>query len=242
MTDVPPWLRKRPAAVKAVDDYVEDGMIVGLGTGNAACMAADRLAELVRDGFDLGFVSTSEQTAAYAEGLGLEILDIDCVESVDVTVDGADEVGPALDLIKGLGGALLREKIVASMTEKEIIVVDGFKLVGRLGTTVPLPVEVCRFAHAATATALKGLGCEPALRMKDGVPFVTDGGNMIYDCRFDGIDDPGRSEKEIDSIPGVVECGLFVGLTYAVEAYLEEDGSVVEKRIAGRTAGLRGSP
>ncbi len=242
MSDVPSWMRKRPAAVKAVDDYVEDGMIVGIGTGNAACMAADRLAELVRGGFDLGFVSTSEQTAAYAEGLGLEILDIDCVESVDVTVDGADEVGPGLDLIKGLGGALLREKIVASMTEKEIIVVDGFKVVDRLGTTAPLPVEVCRFAHAATAAALKRLGCEPSLRMKDGAPFVTDSGNLIYDCRFDGIDDPVQSEAEIDSIPGVVECGLFVGLTHAVEAYREEDGSVVEMRIADRTAGPRGSP
>ena len=123
MTDVPPWMRKRPAAIKAVDDHVEDGMIVGIGTGNAACMAADRLAELVRDGFDLGFVSASEQTTAYARGLGLEALDIDCVESIDVTIDGADEVGPHLDLIKGLGGALLIKKIISCMTEKEVIVV-----------------------------------------------------------------------------------------------------------------------
>ena len=144
-------------------------------------MAADRLAELVHDGFDLGFVSTSEQTTAYARGLGLEVLDIDCVESIDVTIDGADEVGPRLDLIKGLGGALLREKIVASMTEKEVIVVDEFKVVDRLGTFAPLPVEVCGFAHVATARALEGLGCKPVLRLKDGRPFVTDGGNLIYD-------------------------------------------------------------
>ena len=242
MTDVPPWMRKRPAAIKAVDDHVEDGMIVGIGTGNAACMAADRLAELVRDGFDLGFVSTSEQTTAYARGLGLEALDIDCVESIDVTIDGADEVGPHLDLIKGLGGALLREKIVASMTEKEVIVVDAFKVVDRLGTSAPLPVEVCGFAHVATARALEGLGCGPVLRLKDGRPFVTDGGNLIYDCRFDGIDDPSYLETAIDTIPGVVECGLFVGLTYAVEAYREEDDSVVELRITDRRAGPRGSP
>ncbi len=235
-------MMKRPAAVKAVDDHVEDGMIVGIGTGNAACMAADRLAELVRDGFDLGFVSTAERTTAYARGLGLDILDIDCVESIDVTIDGADEVGPGLDLIKGLGGALLREKIVASMTEKEIIVVDGFKVVGRLGTSVPLPVEVCRFAHGATASALKRLGCDPVLRMMDGIPFVTDGGNLIYDCRFDGIDDSRQCESTIDSIPGVVECGLFVGLTHAVESYDGKDGSVTEMRIAGRRAGPRGCP
>lgn len=236
MLDNAPWMRKRPAAIKAVDDYVKDGMLVGLGTGNAACMAADRLAELVCDGFDLGFVSTSEQTTRYAEGLGLEIVNTECIDSIDVTIDGADEVGPHLDLIKGLGGALLREKIVASLTEKEIIVVDSFKLVDRLGASVPLPVEICRFASHSTIEALRTLGCNPVLRSADGMPFVTDEGNLICDCRFDGIDDPSQLEERIDKIPGVVECGLFVDLTYAVMVYHEDGGTVTEIKLVDRTA------
>lgn len=242
MTDDLPWMRKRPAAIRAVDDYVEDGMMIGLGTGNAACMAVDRLAELVRDGFDLGFVSTSEQTSRYAEGLGLQVTDAECVDSIDVTIDGADEVGPRLDLIKGLGGALLREKIIASITEREIIVVDDFKVVDRLGTTAPLPVEICRFAWRSTAEALRRLGCETVLRSRDGSPFVTDGGNLICDCRFDGIDDPSQLEARIDRIPGVVECGLFVDMAYAVMAYHEDGRTVTEIRLADRTADPRVCP
>lgn len=241
MSDEAPWLRKRPASARAVDRFVENGMTIGLGTGNAACMAADRLIELVDGGYNLTFVSTSDRTTAYAEGIGLEIADIECVDSIDVTIDGADEVDSELNLIKGLGGALLREKIVAAMTEREIIVVDGFKMVERLGTTAPLPVEVCRFAHRKTAESLGRLGCTPTLRMKDGDAFVTDNGNLIYDCRFAGIDDPTYLEACVNAIPGVVECGLFIGLTHAVEAYYEEDGAVRET-VRDRRACPRGFP
>ena len=243
VSDVLPWMKKRPAAEKAVDDYVRDGMTIGLGTGNAANMAIGRIAELVDEGYDLKFVATSLQTASYAQMHGLEISDIDQVDHIDVTIDGADEVDPDLNMIKGLGGALLREKIVASLTEKEIIVVDGFKVTDVLGKKVPLPVEVCRFAHSKTASALSSLGCEPLLRTNgDGKAFVSDGGNYIYDCRFKSISDPVALESAIDVIPGVVECGLFIGMAYAVEAYYEESDSVKELTFKDRTAGLREYP
>ena len=224
MDEIPPWLRKRPAAIKAVDDYVEDGMVVGLGTGNAANMAVDRIAELVKDGMRLTLVSSSNQTEEYARGLELEISDLNRVEHIDVTIDGADEIDPNLDLIKGLGGALLKEKILASMSDKEIIVADDFKRVGVLGAATPLPVEVCRFACERTAEKLRSMGSEPVLRMREGSPFITDEGHYIYDCKFGSIPDPRRLEGEIDTIPGVVECGLFVGLTYCALTYSDDTG------------------
>ncbi len=224
MEEIPPWLRKRPAAIRAVDEYVKDGMTVGLGTGNAANMAVDRIAELVRGGMRLTLVSSSVQTEEYARKLDLEIADLNLVEHIDVTIDGADEIGPGLDLIKGLGGALLKEKILASLSDKEVIVADDFKRVDVLGTTVPLPVEVCRFACERTASKLRDMGSEPVLRMRDGVPFVTDEGHYIYDCRFGSIPDPAKTEAEIDLIPGVVECGLFIGLADSAVTYSEETG------------------
>lgn len=224
MDEVPPWLRKRPAAIKAVDDYVKDGMVVGLGTGNAANMAVDRIAELAKDGMEFTLVSSSIQTEEYARNLGLEITDLNTVDRIDVTIDGADEIGPGLDLVKGLGGALLKEKILASMTDKEIIVADDFKRVPVLGVATALPVEVCRFACERTASKLRSMGSEPVLRMRDGIPFVTDEGHYIYDCKFASIPDPRATEAEIDTIPGVVECGLFVGLTYSAITYSEDSG------------------
>ena len=219
-----PWLKKRPACIRAVDCYVRDGMTVGLGTGNAANMAVDRIAELVKGEYRLTLVSSSVQTEEYARKLGLVITDLSDVEMVDVTIDGADEVSPDLTLIKGLGGALLKEKILASMTEKEVIVVDDFKLVDTLGVKTPLPVEVCRFAAPRTAEKLRALGCEPVLRIKDNNPFITDEGHVIYDCKFPSIDDPAGLEKAINTIPGVVECGLFIGMTFSVMAYSEQGG------------------
>ena len=152
-------------------------------------------------------------------------VDVDEVDKLDVTIDGADEVDPKMQLVKGLGGALLREKIVAAATVKEIIVVDGSKLVDKLGTKAPLPVEVLRFGHLHTKYALERQGCKAELRMKDGEPFITDGGNYIYDCRFNGIDSPFFLESRIDVIPGVVENGLF--LNTAVDVLIcDENGEV----------------
>ena len=229
MDPVPPWLMKRPAANKAVDDYLRDDMIVGLGTGNAANMAVDRITEYVRKGYDLTLVSSSIRTEEYAKGKGLMVSDINDIDHIDVTFDGADEVDPNLTMIKGLGGALLKEKIMADLTEKEIIIIDDFKRVDVLGVKTPLPVEVCRYAHSRTRDRLMSLGCEPVLRTVDNQPFVTDEGHLIYDCKFPSIDDPEDLSERLFSIPGVVECGLFIDLAYAVESYLD-DGSVVEHR------------
>ena len=227
MDSVPPWLLKRPAANKAVDDYLKDGMIVGLGTGNAANMAVDRISEYVNRGYSLTLVSSSVKTEEYAKEKGLKISDINDIDHIDVTFDGADEVDPDLSMIKGLGGALLKEKIVAAMTEKEIIIIDDFKRVDVLGMKTHLPVEVCRYAHLKTKEKLARLGCEPVLRTVDNAPFITDEGNLIYDCKFPSIRDPKDLNDRIHSIPGVVECGLFIGLAYAVESY-RDDGSVIE--------------
>ena len=225
MSVIEPWLMKRPAAIQAVDTYLKDGMTVGLGTGNAAKMAIDRISEYVSKGYNLRFVSTSSDTDSYAKEKGLTLTDINDIKRIDVSFDGADEISPDLVLIKGLGGALLKEKIVAAITDKEIIIVDDFKNVDVLGVKTPLPVEVCRYGHKRTADRLSGLGCEPSLRMKNDVPFVTDEGHLIYDCKFPSISDPKDVLRRIESIPGVVTCGLFVDLVHAVESYCE-DGTV----------------
>ncbi|KUE74003.1 ribose-5-phosphate isomerase [Candidatus Methanomethylophilus sp. 1R26] len=222
---------KKAAAEKAVDSYVEDGMTVGLGTGSTAYFAILRVGELVAQGYKLRCVATSQQTEDIARQHGIEIADIDGVDSIDVTIDGADEIDPHLNLIKGLGGALLREKIVAAATVAEVIVADETKLVEKLGTKAPLPVEVCRFGHGKTSYGLARNGCQPTLRMKDGEPFVSDGGNYIYDCRFpDGIEKPYFMQSAIDTIPGVVECGLF--LNCAVSAVIAHSDGTIEERKA----------
>jgi ribose 5-phosphate isomerase A len=207
---------KKIVAETAVDSFVKDGMTVGLGTGSTAYYAIKRIGELVSEGFDLTCVATSVQSEALAVSLGIKTVDLDVAEKVDVTIDGADEVDPGMQLIKGLGGALLREKIVAAATVKEVIMVDESKLVTKLGTVAPLPVEVLQYGHLHTRRALERQGCKAALRMAGGVPFVTDSGNYIYDCRFDGIDRPYFLEMAIDAIPGVVENGLFLNTAYEV--------------------------
>jgi ribose 5-phosphate isomerase A len=207
---------KQMAAEKAVNDFVKDGMIVGLGTGSTAYYAIKRVGELVKKGYKLTCVATSLQTETIAKECGITIVDVDDVDHIDVTIDGADEVDPNMQLIKGLGGALLREKIVASASRSEVIVVDDSKLVEKLGTKGPLPVEVLVFGHKKTKISLEKQGCAATLRMKDNRPFVTDSGNYIYDCRFDGIDNPFFLETRINVIPGVVDNGLFLNTATAV--------------------------
>jgi len=216
---------KKLVATEAVDRYVKDGMCVGLGTGSTAKFMIERIGELVKDGYDLTCTATSLQSEQLAKSLGIKVLDIDEIGTLDVTIDGADEVDPNMQLIKGLGGALLREKIVAAATEKEIIIVDESKLVEKLGTKAPLPVEVLRFGHEHTKYALEQQGCKATMRMKDGEPFITDGGNYIYDCRFEAIEKPFFLETRIDVIPGVVENGLFLNTAYDV-LISKTDGSI----------------
>ncbi|UAL07958.1 MAG: ribose-5-phosphate isomerase RpiA [Candidatus Methanogranum gryphiswaldense] len=218
---------KKIVAEKAVNDYVKDGMIVGLGTGSTAYYAIKRVGELVAKGYKLTCVATSHQTEELAKECGINIVPLCDVDHVDVTIDGADEVDPNLQLIKGLGGALLREKIVAAATVTEVIIVDESKLVEKLGSKCSLPVEVIPYGHNRTAYALEKQGCKPVLRMKDGKIFKTDGGNYVYDCKFNDIPSPFFLESRIDVIPGVVENGLFLNTAVFV-LVSHPDGSITK--------------
>jgi ribose 5-phosphate isomerase A len=202
---------KRAAAEAAVE-LVQDGMVVGLGTGSTAAFAVDALARRYRQGLRLLGIPTSERTAEQAKALGIPITSFAEHQWIDLTIDGADEVERGtLNLIKGLGGALLREKIVAAASRRLAIIIDGSKLVDRLGMGALVPVEVVAFGLEATWAALEGLGASIRLRLSPaGDPFVTDGGNRILDCSFGPIADPARLDKRIERVVGVIESGLFI--------------------------------
>lgn len=218
--------RAKEACGRRAAEYVEDGMTVGLGTGSTVRHTLLALGERVREGLTLRGVPTSVETEELARELGIPLATLAEVESIDLTIDGADEIDPEFRLTKGGGGALLREKVVASISKREVIVVGRDKLVERLGTTFLLPVEVVPFARPTVARAIARLGATPAVRMADADrPFVTDNGNEILDAQFpDGIADPETTERELLAIPGVVECGLFLGLAH-VMVVGDEDGS-----------------
>jgi ribose 5-phosphate isomerase A len=194
--------------------------VVGLGTGSTAAFVVEGLGARVARGLKVVGIPTSERTAAQARRLGIPIATFAEYQHLDLTIDGADEVQlDTLDLIKGLGGALLREKIVAAASKRLIIVVDQEKLVERLGEHTPVPVEVTQFGWQATAVALARLGCVPERRYAVGEqPFVTDGGNYILDCRFGPLVNPGEIEQRIAMTVGTVESGLFVGRSSIVIA------------------------
>ncbi|HEY8216566.1 MAG TPA: ribose-5-phosphate isomerase RpiA [Acidimicrobiia bacterium] len=205
--------------MRAVEDEVRSGMVLGLGTGSTAIHATRRVGELLASGElrEVTGVPTAIETADEARRVGIPLLADDVPWEIDVTIDGADEVDPALDLIKGGGGALLREKLVAQASAREVIVVDGSKCVERLGTRHPLPVEVVEFGLATTRRAIAALGAEPVLRAGDGAaPFRTDQGNLILDCRFGPIADAEALAAELTTHAGVVEHGLFLGLADAL--------------------------
>jgi ribose 5-phosphate isomerase A len=207
---------KRAAAHEAVERYVEAGMVLGLGSGTTASWAVRRIGELLAGGKlrDVRGIPTSEHTAALAWEAGVPLVSLADARP-DLTIDGADEIDADFNVIKGLGGALLREKIVAASSRDGLVIVaDGSKLVGAVGNG-PLPVEVEPFGWEATLDALASLGCEPELRLVETQPFVTDGGHYTIDCLFSGIPDPAALEVEIKRIPGALECGLFVGLARA---------------------------
>jgi len=202
---------KRAAALRAIEE-VEDGMVIGLGTGSTAAFVVEGLALRVAQGLRVVGIPTSERTAAQARRLGISIATFAEHQRLDLTIDGADEVQlGTLDLVKGLGGALLREKIVAAASDRLVIVVDQEKLVEQLGEHTPVPVEVTPFGWQATAVSLARLGCAPERRYTVGEqPYVTDGGNFILDCRFGALADPRAVEKSIALTVGTVESGLFV--------------------------------
>jgi len=200
---------KRNAALRAVS-YVRDNLIVGLGTGSTTNFAIDFIAEKVKHGLKINAVPTSKETQARAIKLGIPF--VKNFEKIDLTIDGADEVDSHGNLIKGGGGALTREKIVAAATRKEIIIVDESKLVSKLGR-FPLPVEVLPFGWQFMQNAIEGLGCISQLRKQGAQIYVTNNGNYILDCEFGEVNDPKKLSREINSIPGVVENGLFCDLT-----------------------------
>jgi ribose 5-phosphate isomerase A len=189
-------------------------MTVGLGTGTTATLMLRRLGERFRDeGLAFVAVPTSRETAELARELGLMLRDVDDVPALDINIDGADEIDGQFRMIKGRGGALLREKIVACIARKRVTVVTDDKRVGRLGDHAPVPVEVSRMGVKHIERRLQKLGAETILRRNaDGLSFVTDGGNLIIDCRFPGIDDPAELDTRLKSVVGVFETGLFLGL------------------------------
>jgi len=223
--------RAKEAAGRAAAEHVRDGMTVGLGTGSTVRFTLERLAERIRaEKLVVRGVPTSLDTERKARALGIPLATLEEIEVLDLTIDGADEIDARFDMIKGGGGALLREKVVASLSRHELIVVDRSKVVERLGVRFPLPVEVVPFARAAVARRIGALGAAWTVRMRDGKEVaLTDNGNEILDCRFPGgIADAAALERALDEIPGVVESGLFVGLAHTL-VVADDDGRVEQR-------------
>lgn len=205
---------KQAAALEAIL-LVESGMVVGLGTGSTAKHFVAELGRMLATGELEGVtgVPTSQTTAQQAKEVGIPLVELGAA-GVDLAVDGMDEYDDALNAIKGLGGALLREKIVAAAASTFVLIGDASKHVTRLGSLAPLPVEVARFGWLRTAAVLEGLGAVPSLRSVDGEPFVSDNGNLILDCRFPGGFEPASLADSLSGVPGVMEHGLFVGMAH----------------------------
>lgn len=224
-----PEAAAKRAAARHAAGLVESGMRLGLGTGSTAALFLEELALRLRSGelADVAGVPTSRRTGRRAAELDIPLTTLDRDPTLDLVVDGADEIDPSLNLIKGLGGALLWEKIVAQAGRRMVVVADAGKLVERLGTRSPLPVEVVPFGVAAQEAFLRGLGAAPTLRRgDDGTPYVTDGGHNIVDARFaEGIADPVSLDTALAARAGVVESGLFLGMADIVIVGRRDDGS-----------------
>jgi len=230
---------KRQAAEQALA-AVEEGMLLGLGSGTTAARFVDLLGERVRHGLNVTCVPTSESTRAQAERLGIALTTLEDVPFLDLTVDGADELDSHLRLIKGGGGALLREKIVAVASERMLVIADASKHVDTLGN-FPLPVEVVRFGLAATRNLLGAVaadaGCSGEIKLRlgqDGQPFITDSGNVLLDCAFGRIDNPEALDEALKRVPGVVENGLFLGIADAAIIAGPDGVSLIERDTAAR--------
>ena len=204
-------------AAKEAVKLIKNGMVVGLGTGSTAKIAVDLIGNRLSETFQIVGMPTSIKTKIQAEGLGIKLIEIDEAEEIDIAIDGADEVAPDLSLIKGLGGALLREKKVEKKAKELIIIVDESKIVEKLGVGF-LPVEVLIEDHENTRNEITRLGCSAALRIESSSqPFITDNNNYIYHCKFkNGIEDPKSLDHNLMKIEGVVDTGLFIDMTSKV--------------------------
>ncbi|SHH42594.1 ribose-5-phosphate isomerase RpiA [Virgibacillus chiguensis] len=207
--------------------YVQSGMTLGLGTGSTVHYFLEELKRCVREGLHIQGIPTSKQTEKLAEAYGIPLTDFSKVTKIDVAIDGADEVDPDFQLMKGGGGSLVREKIVAEAADKRIIIVDNTKSVDKLGR-FPLPVEVVPFGWQKTASYLERFGCTPVLRKVNQQPFVSDNGNYILDCAFGSIEHPKTLHGQLKQLVGVVETGLFIDMTDIV---LTANNGVVERQI-----------
>ena len=220
--------QEKHAAARAAVELVENGQIVGLGTGSTATLAVRFLAERVRAGLRIVGIPTSEQTAELAGQLGIPLATLEEHSRIDIDIDGADEIDPQLNLIKGGGGAFLREKIIASISRRFIVIADSAKQVERLGK-FPLPIEVIPFAQSLIKGEVEALGAAIKLRQsRDGSPYVTDEGHHVLDCTFGEITDPPALADKLLGIPGVVEHGLCIDR--AEMALIGKDGTVIQIR------------
>lgn len=216
--------QKQRAAERAVDE-VRDGMVLGLGSGSTVAFVIEALGRRVAGGLKIVGIPSSEQTAAAAKQIGIPLTDFAAHRRIDLTIDGADQIARgSLDLVKGLGGALLREKMIAVASTAMIVVADELKLVERLGGLTPLPVEIAPFGYETTLDRLAAMSAAPVLRLRGAAPFVTDNDNYIADCHFTEIADATALDRALRSVYGVIATGLFVGL--ATKAIIGTSGGV----------------
>lgn len=218
---------KQLAAEKSVE-YIENGMVVGLGTGSTVNYMLQALAKKIKSGLNISAVATSKLTYQLASSLGINVLDLELVEKIDLTIDGADEVDPQLNGIKGGGAALLYEKIVASNSSRNIWIADSSKIVKKLGK-FPLPVEVIPYGSNLLFSKFEKMQFNPSFRKFEGKNFITDGGHFLIDLHLGKIDDPAGLEKELKTYPGVVEVGLFIDIADIVIVGRGNNTEVIKK-------------
>lgn len=227
---------KKIAAEKAVEE-IRDGMVVGLGTGSTAEFAVLKVGERVQQGLRIEALCTSLRTERLAKKMGIPLADPDTIDRIDLSIDGADQIDKHNHLIKGGGGSLLREKIVAFSSRKFLVVVDSSKLTTTF-SGVPLPVEIVPFAFSLTFRRVAELGSKPVLRKQQEDIFITDNGNFILDCDFGMIEDPSNVDRQLKAIPGVVETGLFLNGMVTDVFIGRVDGSVERRKIQSKVAGV----
>ncbi|MBO0588569.1 ribose-5-phosphate isomerase RpiA [Sporosarcina sp. E16_8] len=221
-------IQKKIAGEKAAE-YIKDGMTIGLGSGSTVYWMLKKLGEMVEQGMNVKGIPSSIRTEAWAREFGIPLTDFSEVQLLDLSIDGANEIDLQFNLSKGGGGSLVREKIIDANSTKLIIIADESKLVSQLGKA-PLPVEILQFGWEVTVMKIAQLGCNPVLRIREGVSFVSDNGNYIIDCKFDSIPNPVKLHQELKEMVGVVETGLFIGMTDIVILAGETEVKVIESK------------